>query len=98
MPKKINTTTVSKKQTRENWGKEYSSLPKLDLLKVQRESYQWFLDEGIGEVLEDISPIDDFTEKNWSLILKGYRLGKPKLDPATAISKGVTYDAPLYVN
>jgi len=50
-------------KTRINWGKEFSLLPKLDLLAIQKESYQWFLDEGIKQILEEISPIDDFTEK-----------------------------------
>ncbi len=81
-----------------NWGKEYSLLPKLDLLTIQKESYKWFLEEGIKEVLKEISPIDDFTEKNWTLELKDYRLGKPSGTPELALKKGVTYDAPLYVN
>ncbi len=81
-----------------NWGKEFSLLPKLDLLAVQKQSYQWFLEKGIKEVLEEISPIDDFTEKNWTLELKDYRLGKATNTPEIALSKGITFDAPLYVN
>nr|MBI5455423.1 DNA-directed RNA polymerase subunit beta [Candidatus Levybacteria bacterium] len=81
-----------------NWGKDFSLLPQLDLLKVQKESYQWFLHKGIKEVLDEISPIEDFTEKNWTLELKDYRLGKNANTPEIALSKGVTFDAPLYVN
>ena len=55
---------------RENWGKEYTHLPKIDLLATQKKSYQWFLDKGIAEVLQEISPIEYFTEKNWTLVLK----------------------------
>jgi len=44
-----------------NWGFEYSHIPPLDLTLVQRESYQWFLDERIKELLSEISPIADFT-------------------------------------
>ena len=83
---------------RSNWGKQHSLLPNLDLLKIQKESYQWFLEKGIAQVLQEISPIDDFTEKNWSLVLKDYRLGKITTNPVTCLSKGLTYDAPLYVN
>jgi len=83
--------------TRINWGKSYSVLPKLDLLAVQKESYQWFQEVGIGEVLQEISPIEDFTEKNWSLSLSSYRIGKPSNTPELAIAKGLTFDAPLYV-
>src|SRR3989344_5276878 len=82
---------------RQNWGKEYSSLPKLDLLAVQKSSYKWFLETGIGDILREISPIDDFTEKNWGLEFKKYRIGKTSNTPETSLSKGLVYDAPLYV-
>ena len=82
---------------RQNWGKEYSFLPKLDLLDVQKSSYKWFLEEGIGEIIKEISPIDDFTEKNWRLEFKKYRIGKFANSPEIALSKGLMYDAPLYV-
>ena len=39
--------------------REVRELP--NLIEVQRESFQWFLEEGIAEVLADISPIEDFT-------------------------------------
>jgi len=93
MPKQ----TDSKDNIRQNWGRTYDNLPPLDLLAVQRDSYKWFLEKAIGDILQEISPIDDFTEKNWSLELKDYRLGKPVQTPENAISKGLTYDAPLYV-
>jgi len=83
---------------RDNWGKEYTQLPKIDLLATQKKSYQWFLEKGIAEVLQEISPIDDFTEKNWTLVLKDYRIGKISSQPQICLQKGLTYDAPLYVN
>jgi len=82
---------------RQNWGKECSFLPQLDLLAIQRTSYKWFLDEGIGQIIKEISPIDDFTEKNWRLEFKKYRIGKATNAPQVALSKGLMYDAPLYV-
>ena len=39
--------------------REVLELP--DLIAVQRLSFEWFLEEGVKEVLEDISPIEDFT-------------------------------------
>ena len=95
MPK-LDKKTI-RNNTRENWGNDYKFLPKLDLLAVQKESYRWFLEQGIGEILKEISPIDDFTEKNWTLIFKDYRIGKPANSADVAMSKGLTYDAPLYV-
>jgi DNA-directed RNA polymerase subunit beta len=90
-------TKDNKDNIRLNWGKDFSLLPKLDLLAIQKQSYQWFLEKGIKQVLDEISPIDDFTEKNWTLELKDYRLGKASNTPEIALSKGVTFDAPLYV-
>ena len=92
------TSNDNKDGIRINWGKDFSLLPKLDLLAVQKESYKWFLEKGIKQVLDEISPIDDFTEKNWTLELKDYRLGKPEANPDTCLAKGITFDAPLYVN
>ena len=95
MPK-LDKKTI-KNNIRENWGNDYKFLPKLDLLAVQKESYKWFIEEGIEEILKEISPINDFTEKNWTLTFKDYRIGKPANSSDTAMSKGLTYDAPLYV-
>ena len=54
---------------RKTWGKNSSIKPELDLIKLQLDSYNWFLTEGIKEVLNEISPIEDFTGKNWLLEL-----------------------------
>src|SRR3989344_316440 len=90
MPKPKNTT-------RTNWGRTYKTLPQLDLLATQKESYKWFQEVAIGEILREISPIDDFTEKNWNLSLNSYRIGEATNTPQVALSKGLTFDAPLYV-
>ncbi|MBI5045026.1 MAG: DNA-directed RNA polymerase subunit beta [Candidatus Levybacteria bacterium] len=93
MPKKTKETSI----LRHNWGKHYTSLPELDLLEVQRASYQSFLDKQISEILQEISPIDDFTGKNWSLSFKEYRIGQATNTPEISLSKGLTFDTPLYV-
>ncbi|MDO8657983.1 MAG: DNA-directed RNA polymerase subunit beta, partial [Candidatus Levybacteria bacterium] len=82
---------------RQNWGKEYSASLELDLLAIQKESYKWFQETAISEILNEISPIVDFTEKNWSLEFNDYRFGKPSVAPQVALTKGITYDSPLYV-
>lgn len=82
---------------REHWGRVSPSLPTLDLLAIQKESYEWFQKVAISEILEEVSPILDFTEKNWSLAFSEYRFGKPTTTPQNALIKGITYDAPLYV-
>ncbi len=87
---------ISKK--RFYWGKEYADLPTLDLTLVQRESYQWFLEQGIKDLLSEVSPIRDFTGKNWELSFGDYYFGRPRLTPQVALDKGLTYDMPLKVS
>ena len=80
------------------WGQPTNiNLPTLDLVQVQRDSFQTFLEKGIREVLDEISPIDDFTGKNFTLTLGKYTFGKPKHTPDESIEKGITYDVPLKV-
>ncbi len=80
------------------WGQPTNhNLPSLDLVQVQRESFADFLENGITEVLEEVSPIDDFTGKNFTLTLGKHSFGKPKHTPEEASEKGLTYDLPLKV-
>ncbi len=76
---------------RYQWGKVYKKLPKLNLLEVQKGSYVEFLDKGIAEILEEFSPIEDFTRKNWSLEFIKHRFDKPKHTPLQAIEKGLKF-------
>jgi len=79
------------------WGKQHANLPTLDLTLVQRESYQWFLERGIRELLTEVSPISDFTGKNWELAFGDYFFGRPRLTHEQAREKGLTFDIPLKV-
>lgn len=80
------------------WGQPTNiNLPTLDLVKVQRDSFADFLEVGIGEVLQEVTPIDDFTGKNFTLTLGKHSFGKPKHTPEEAVEKGLTYDIPLKV-
>lgn len=90
-----NKSLPQNKFIRQNWGKVYDILPPLDLLAVQKKSYQLFQEKGIAEILQEITPVDDFTGKNWSLSFGEHKLGKPTIDPETALTKGLTYNAPL---
>lgn len=82
-----------------NLGKEHKILPELDLIKLQLDSYKWFLEKGIEESLTEVNGakgIEDFTGKNWMLSFGNHRFGKSKYTAAQAKTKGVTYDMPLY--
>jgi len=65
------------------------------LIEIQTASYQWFFQEGLGELLDEISPIEDFTGKNFSLSFGRYWLEEPKYTPSEALKKNLTYKAPL---
>ncbi len=91
---------MPQKAKRQNWGQNHQILPILDLIKLQSESYQEFLDHGIKEALQEVNGvkgIEDFTGKNWSLTFGEYRFGEAKYTPAQAKAKNVSYDMPLYV-
>jgi len=79
------------------WGKHYPNLPKLDLNQVQLESWQWFLQTGIRQAISEVSPIEDFTGKNWLLEFGNHSIEKPNFSAAHALKKGLTYSAPLRV-
>ncbi|MBL7036383.1 DNA-directed RNA polymerase subunit beta [Candidatus Microgenomates bacterium] len=89
--------TPTKKQTRRNFGKTEKNLPVLDLTLVQRESWLEFLKTGIPEEISTITPIDDFTGKNWQLVLGDYSMGQSNTTAAYAQEKGITYSAPLKI-
>lgn len=66
-----------------------------NLVDHQNTSFQWFVDEGLGELLNEISPIDDYTGTKLSLRFKGYRFEKPKMTEAEARENNVSFEAPL---
>lgn len=84
--------------TRERWSysriREVLDMP--NLIEIQQNSYQWFLDEGLREMFRDISPIQDFTG-NLVLEFIDYSLGEPKYDVEECKERDVTYAAPLRV-
>ena len=77
------------------------ALPLPDLISIQRDSFQWFLDKGLAEAFDDISPIEDFTGQ-LSLELE-FDPTDPDLRPPPKFSveeckeKDMTYAAPVFV-
>ena len=53
---------------RRYWNRATTPTPELNLIQLQLDSYHWFLSEGIKEVLAEITPVEDFTGKNWTLL------------------------------
>jgi DNA-directed RNA polymerase subunit beta len=68
------------------------------LVDHQNRSFEWFIKEGLGELLAEISPIDDYTGGKLSLSFKDYHFGDPKLTEAQARENNVSFEAPLMAN
>lgn len=68
-----------------------------DLIEVQKTSYRWFLEEGIRELFNEISPIKDFIGRDLELSVVDYFFDEPKFDEKTSKEKHVNYEAPLRV-
>lgn len=88
---------MTTKNQRTNFGQIEKNLPEINLSLVQKESWLWFLTEGIKEELINISPIDDFTGKNWQLSFGEHTLLSPTISPRIAQDKGITFSSPLKI-
>ncbi|HEY7465432.1 MAG TPA: DNA-directed RNA polymerase subunit beta [Dehalococcoidia bacterium] len=84
--------------TTEKW---YSKIPQImempNLIKVQLDSYEWFVREGLRELLDEISPIQDFTGSKMELRFGEYSFGEPKYSEAECRDRDATFAAPLRV-
>jgi DNA-directed RNA polymerase subunit beta len=69
-----------------------AEVPVPNLVELQRDSYEWFLQEGLRELFQSFSPIDDFTG-NISLELLDYTLGEPKYSIEECRERDMTYEA-----
>ncbi|EKD76282.1 MAG: hypothetical protein ACD_43C00166G0008, partial [uncultured bacterium] len=69
-----------------------------NLTEVQRTSYQWFMEEGLKELFEEISPVTDFTGRDLELHFDDYYLDEPRFDEVQAKAKNITFEAALRVN
>ena len=71
-------------------------LPLPDLLSVQHDSFGWFLERGLREIFEEVSPIEDFTG-TLALELTDHRFDEPTLTIDQAKERDANYSRPLFV-
>jgi len=69
-----------------------------NLIEVQTDSYKSFLSEGIRELLDEVSPIVDFSGDKMELHFLEHKIGDAKHDAKIAKQKNLTYEAPLKVH
>jgi DNA-directed RNA polymerase subunit beta len=89
---------TSGKSVRMSYSRQKEVLEMPNLIEIQKDSYQWFLDEGLKEVFEDISPISDFAG-HLSLEFVDFTLCKDevKYNIEECKERDATYAAPLKV-
>ena len=89
---------TSGKSVRMSYSRQKEVLEMPNLIEIQKDSYQWFLDEGLKEVFEDISPISDFAG-HLSLEFVDFTLCKDEVKYTIEECKerDATYAAPLKV-
>ncbi len=85
------------KASRKDFAKvgDYIEMP--NLIKVQKDSYDWFVEEGLGEVLRDISPIEDYSGNLVLEFFDYYMEDKTKYTVEEAKERDATYSTRLHV-
>src|SRR5438067_1602745 len=83
---------------RKSYARIEEKLPIPNLIELQLDSFSWFIDKGLRELFDEISPIKDFTGKVMELQFLDYEFGPPKYTELECRTKDLTYSKPLYVN
>ena len=82
--------------------KSYARIPEVlpipNLIELQLDSFKWFVEKGLRELFDEISPIKDFTGKVMELQFLEYEFGPPKYTELECRTKDLTFSRPLYVN
>jgi len=82
--------------------KSYSRIPDVielpPLVQIQVDSYKVFIEEGLRELLDEISPIQDFTGNRLEMRFSDYRFDEPKYSQEECRERDATFAAPLRVN
>jgi DNA-directed RNA polymerase subunit beta len=86
--------TVTAPRARKSFSRLKHVLDLPNLIDIQRESFDWFLSEGLRETIDDISPIEDYTG-TLAVEFGEYRFGEPQFSIQECREKDLTYQAPL---
>ncbi|MFS8159134.1 MAG: DNA-directed RNA polymerase subunit beta, partial [Candidatus Roizmanbacteria bacterium] len=72
------------------------SLTQLDLIEIQKDSWNLFLNDGLKNILTEFFPLDDYTKKNFTLELVDIFFGEPQYDLPKCFRMKLTYQFPVY--
>ena len=73
-----------------------NALPLPNLIAHQKDSWRWFVEEGLSDIFSEINPIDDYTGQKLSLKFGKYYFGEPKNTDQFAKENNLTFEAPLH--
>ncbi len=82
---------------RRSFGKIPAVLEMPHLVQIQLDSFRWFLEEGMKELLAEISPITDFTGKSMELSFLDFEFGEARYTEGECRERDMTYSVPLRV-
>lgn len=91
------TSSMAKGSKRKYYRPLQDALDLPNLIEIQTNSYNWFIKEGIKEVLDEVNPIIDFSGEQYSLSFGNYYLDDAKYPESVAREKKINYEAPLKV-
>lgn len=95
MVKSTSVKIKNAKNQRVYFTKQSDAIELPNLVDHQNRSFNWFVEEGLGELLAEISPIEDYTGAKLSLSFKDYHFNEPKMSESEARENNISYDAPL---
>ncbi len=86
---------ATRKKIHEQVSKSFEQLP--DLIKIQKDSFDWFLKEGLPEALESFSPIQDYSGRLELHLLPNFELEEPKWSVTECRARDITYASHLKI-
>ncbi len=96
MTSTLDRVPTSHTRERTNFAALPEVLPLPNLIQTQIDSFKWFCDEGLHELFEEISPIQDFTGKNLDLRFLTYEFRDAKYSEEECRTRDLTYSRPLW--
>jgi DNA-directed RNA polymerase subunit beta len=90
----LSSTTIAAPDARKSFSRLKHVLELPNLIDIQKASFKWFLEEGLRETIDDISPIEDYTG-TLAIEFGEYEFGEPPVSIQECREKDLTYQAPL---
>ena len=88
---------ASERDQIKSYAKLSESIEIPDLIQVQFDSFRWFQEEGLKELFQEISPIQDYTGARLKLYFTDYEFREPQRTITECLERGMTYASPLHV-